>query len=358
MARLPRNTVDYFPHFAGASEGDTLTILQDRFGNDGYAFWFRLLEKLAGTDGHFLDCSNHAKWQLLQAKTHVSPEKAEQIMVVLAELEAIDRNLWEKSRIIWVQNLVENVAGVYENRRRQPPLKPIQVDEEKITTCRNCTVCGKTLQNMRDDAKYCSDSCRKKSHHGTDNGTDNFNTESISTGNNSITTSRNKTEPHLNNLDSTPEIPQRKKESIESIVKERETPLPPKESPPTVGVSVSLSDINDVKEICKLNLIEDLPGDDEIIKATINEYTKSWIVSAVKESCRSNNLSWGYVLGILRNCKAEQHAPGEARSAPTSSCAGCNHIRNRNGQPPSCAVGHHPPAKCEDYSPSRARKVH
>jgi len=43
MARPRKQTVDYFPHDTDVSSGKTLTILQSKYGNDGYAFWFKLL---------------------------------------------------------------------------------------------------------------------------------------------------------------------------------------------------------------------------------------------------------------------------------------------------------------------------
>ena len=55
MARTQQDTVQYFPHDTGASDGDTLTILEANFGNDGYAFWFKLLEKLGRAPGHSID---------------------------------------------------------------------------------------------------------------------------------------------------------------------------------------------------------------------------------------------------------------------------------------------------------------
>ena len=47
MARPKKQTVDYFPHII--KQGKTMTILENRFGNDGYAFWFKLLEILGST---------------------------------------------------------------------------------------------------------------------------------------------------------------------------------------------------------------------------------------------------------------------------------------------------------------------
>lgn len=130
MARPKKQTVDYFPHDATANDGTTLTILQSRFGNDGYAFWFKLLERLCSTNGHYMDCRNPSKWQFLLAKTNVSEEKGNLILNLLSELEAIDSELWSQ-KIIWSQNLVDNIASVYKNRRCEVPLKPNNYNKNK-----------------------------------------------------------------------------------------------------------------------------------------------------------------------------------------------------------------------------------
>jgi hypothetical protein len=49
MARPTKQTVDYFPH--DCHHGQTIYILEKRFGNDGYAFWFNLLELLGSSEG-------------------------------------------------------------------------------------------------------------------------------------------------------------------------------------------------------------------------------------------------------------------------------------------------------------------
>ncbi len=123
MARPQKQTVDYFPHDSRASDGTTLTILDSKFGNDGYSFWFRLLERLAASPGHYIDCRVPAVWEFLQAKTHLSDDTVCSILKLLAELGAIDKQLWE-SKVIWCQNLVDNIADVYNNRRTETPQKP------------------------------------------------------------------------------------------------------------------------------------------------------------------------------------------------------------------------------------------
>jgi len=134
VARPQKQTVDYFPHDAKASEGDTLTILQSRFGNDGYAFWFKLLEKVSSSENHVIDCRNPIKWQLLLAKTSVDEEQGLAIMDLLCELEAIDAQLWRESRIIWCQKLVDNIADVYKNRNRPVPERPISTTDNSVSS--------------------------------------------------------------------------------------------------------------------------------------------------------------------------------------------------------------------------------
>jgi hypothetical protein len=44
MAREQRTDVDYFPH--ECNHGRKMYIIEEKFGNDGYATWFKLLEQL------------------------------------------------------------------------------------------------------------------------------------------------------------------------------------------------------------------------------------------------------------------------------------------------------------------------
>ena len=121
MARPKKNTVTYFPHTV--NHGKTLFIIEERFGNAGYAFWFKLLEILGSTENHVFRAGNPAEWLFLLAKTHVSEVTATEILDALASLNAIDRELWQE-KTIWVQNFVNGVASVYANRRVETPTKP------------------------------------------------------------------------------------------------------------------------------------------------------------------------------------------------------------------------------------------
>lgn len=127
MTRPRKQTVDYFPHTC--NHGQTMFIIEQRYGNDGYAFWFKLLELLGNTEGHSLDCNKPATWNYLAAKTLVTKEKAEEILNLLSELEAIDLELWN-GKIIWSDNFLKGLAFAYRNRGVSIPDKPVIYTKE------------------------------------------------------------------------------------------------------------------------------------------------------------------------------------------------------------------------------------
>ena len=121
MARPAKQTVDYFPHII--KNGKTITILENKFGNDGYAFWFKLLEILGSTEGHFYEYTNTTDKEFLHARTLVSEETAKEILDLLANLNAIDPELWQEN-IIWSDNFVDNIEDAYSRRKVNVPHKP------------------------------------------------------------------------------------------------------------------------------------------------------------------------------------------------------------------------------------------
>jgi len=116
--RLKKNKVDYFPHYC--KHGKTLYILENQYGNDGYAFWFKTLEILGDTVGHHFDCSDIVSWQYLLATTRVKDETARAILKLLADLGAIDKEIWDRFSVIWSANFVNNISEAY--RRRESGL--------------------------------------------------------------------------------------------------------------------------------------------------------------------------------------------------------------------------------------------
>jgi hypothetical protein len=100
-----------------------LFILETKWGNAGYAFFYKLCELLGKKEGHAYDCNSPDAWEYLLAKTLLSGDTAIDILDKLSELGVINGDLWGV-RIVWMQSFVDSIADVYNRRRIQKPLPP------------------------------------------------------------------------------------------------------------------------------------------------------------------------------------------------------------------------------------------
>ncbi len=151
MAGRPeKHTVDYFPHYV--KEGKTIFILESQFRNDGWAFWYKLLAILSGSENHIIDVRNTADWQFLLAKTLVNEETGIKILDLLSSLDAIDPNLW-RHKIIWVQHLVDNFTDIYKKRGQLLPTRPIVSDNNSIKDINNSITGNNNTQSKVKESK-------------------------------------------------------------------------------------------------------------------------------------------------------------------------------------------------------------
>ncbi len=131
VGRPEKHTVDYFQH--DCLPKGTLKILEDKWKNDGYAFWYKLLETLGVSEGHILNLNEKGKMLLLSSKTHLLPAQCNEILNVLSDLEAIDSELWEQ-RIVWCKNFVKRVSHLYGKRINGLPEPPDKKTIEKLVS--------------------------------------------------------------------------------------------------------------------------------------------------------------------------------------------------------------------------------
>jgi len=116
--RKDKNTVDYFPHYV--NHGKTLFIIESKFGNDGYAAWFKILETLGNSEHHYIDCRNDTDWEFLNAKIKLMHTSLQDVLDLCAKLGAINQKLW-KNRVIFSENFVKNIEDAYNRRSSNCP---------------------------------------------------------------------------------------------------------------------------------------------------------------------------------------------------------------------------------------------
>lgn len=117
MARPQRNTVDYFPHLIGG--GKKMSFIENKYGNDGYATWFKILETLASTEYHFLNLNEDVEIMFLSTKCKVDEELLIDIIEDLVRLKVFSKEAWEK-RVLWSKVFIDNIEDAYKRRGNKP----------------------------------------------------------------------------------------------------------------------------------------------------------------------------------------------------------------------------------------------
>lgn len=113
MARPKKAVVEYFPHMV--NHGKTMYTIETKYGNDGYSFYFKMLELLGSSEHHYLDCNDSETWEYMLAKTRLEENIVIEILNKLAKLDSINAKLWE-IKVIRSDNFIQNLDTVYKRR--------------------------------------------------------------------------------------------------------------------------------------------------------------------------------------------------------------------------------------------------
>jgi hypothetical protein len=116
MARPERNTVDYFPHLLG--EGKKMYFIENKYGNNGYAVWYKILEKLGSTEYHYLNLNKEEEVMFLASKCKVSEDVLLLIINDLSKMDVFHKELWS-NKIIWCPQFIESIEDAYKKRNNK-----------------------------------------------------------------------------------------------------------------------------------------------------------------------------------------------------------------------------------------------
>lgn len=114
MARKEKLTLDYFPHYA--VQGDIPKIIQEKYGNDGYAVLYKNYEQFCLRDRQYIDLSEYVTLAAISAYCKITEEKYLEIVDVLVNLGTYDKELWQERKILISEKFIENTKDAYRNR--------------------------------------------------------------------------------------------------------------------------------------------------------------------------------------------------------------------------------------------------
>lgn len=121
MAREQRKDVDYFPH--DCTHGRKMHVIESKYGNDGYAVWFKLLEQLGKSNNHYIDISDEMTLMFLTSVFKVNEETTLNILNDLAKINAIDKELFDEHKILWSDKFSKSIEDAYRKRKQKMFLK-------------------------------------------------------------------------------------------------------------------------------------------------------------------------------------------------------------------------------------------
>lgn len=122
MARQERNDVDYFPH--PVNHGKKMHYILNKYKNDGYTVWFRLLEELGKADYHYLDLSDEVQIMYLASTFLVTEETLTIIIKDLVKLGEFDKDLFNKEKILFNESFRQSIKDAYKKRNNEIVTRP------------------------------------------------------------------------------------------------------------------------------------------------------------------------------------------------------------------------------------------
>ena len=116
MARPIKEGMDYFPHDTDAVNDEKVEALRALYGNDGYAFFFILLERIYRTPQAEIDVSDAETTQILARKVGISDQKFKEILATALKWGCFDKIAYQDRGILTSNGIKKRTQVVIEKR--------------------------------------------------------------------------------------------------------------------------------------------------------------------------------------------------------------------------------------------------
>lgn len=140
MARPQKEGLDYFPHDTDAVNDEKIEALRSLYGNDGYAFYFILLERIYRAPNQEIDVSDAETIQVLARKVEVSEQKFTEMLQTAVKWRCFDKKKYEEERILTSNGI---------KKRARPVLWKRQSMREQYKEEKDDKVSGEFLKQKR-----------------------------------------------------------------------------------------------------------------------------------------------------------------------------------------------------------------
>lgn len=130
MARPTKEGLDYFPHDTDAVNDEKIEALRSLYGNDGYAFYFILLERIYRSPDQEIDVSDAETIQVLARKVEVTKEKFAEMLQTALRWRCFDLKKYEEEGILTSNGIKKRARPVLSKRALMQDKYKEQKEEE------------------------------------------------------------------------------------------------------------------------------------------------------------------------------------------------------------------------------------
>jgi len=130
VARPTKEGMDYFPHDTDATNDEKIEALRALHGNDGYAFYFIILERIYRSAGAELDVSKPAVLAALIVKLGVSKDKFNEILETAFDVGCLNKEIYEASKVLTSNGIKKRAKEVTNLRNKWKKNKANPIDNE------------------------------------------------------------------------------------------------------------------------------------------------------------------------------------------------------------------------------------
>jgi len=116
VARPEKTGMDYFPHDTDAVTDEKIDALRMLYGNDGYAFYFIMLERIYRTPEFELDVSDTETRQVLARKIGITEELFDRILLSCIKRSCFDRESYEYRGVLTSPGIKKRAYVVLKKR--------------------------------------------------------------------------------------------------------------------------------------------------------------------------------------------------------------------------------------------------
>jgi len=114
MARPESRTVEYFPFYV--KDGDTLFLLENKYGCEGLGFFTGVLRFLSQAPDHHYCIKDEVKKMRFFATIKIDIEKGMEMLNMMSVTGKINKVLWDGNRVIVSEDFLHSINDAYKKR--------------------------------------------------------------------------------------------------------------------------------------------------------------------------------------------------------------------------------------------------